>query len=80
MLEALLGIVAAVLGWWAKRKIKSLEDEKSEYKRAILDIDLAVANGDQDLLNNRLELVLRKLQDKPGRHSGRQGSHKAAGR
>ena len=80
MLEALLGIVAAVLGWWAKRKIKSLEDEKSEYKRAILDIDLAVANGDQDLLNNRLELVLRKLQDKPGRHSRRQGSDKAAGR
>jgi predicted nucleotidyltransferase len=80
MLEAILGIVAAVLGWWAKRKIKNLEDEKSEYKKAILDIDLAVANGDQDLLNNRLELVLRKLQDKPGRHSGRQGSHKAAGR
>ena len=80
MLEAFLGIVAAVLGWWAKRKIKNLEDEKSEYKKAILDIDLAVANGDQDLLNNRLELVLRKLQDKPGRHSGRQGSNKAAGR
>ena len=80
MLEAFLGIVAAVLGWWAKRKIKNLEDEKSEYKKAILDIDLAVANGDQDLLNNRLELVLRRLQDKPGRHSGRQGSHKAAGR
>ena len=72
MLEAFLGIVAALVGWWAKRKIKSLEDEKSEYKEAILDIDLAVSNGDQELLNSRLESALRKLrQPKGGGHPGR---------
>ena len=72
MLEAFLGIVAALVGWWAKRKIKNLEDEKSEYKEAILDIDLAVSNGDQELLNSRLESALRKLrQPKSSGHSGR---------
>ena len=48
------------------------QDEKSEYKEAILDIDLAVSNGDQELLNSRLESALRKLrQPKAGGHSGR---------
>ena len=72
MLEAFLGIVAALVGWWAKRKIKSLEDEKSEYKEAILDIDLAFSNAYEELLNSRLESALRKLrQPKSSGHSGR---------
>ena len=61
MLEAILAIVAAIIGVWAKKKINALEDEKREYKEALHEIDLAIATGNEDRVNRRLDSVLRRL-------------------
>jgi len=45
MLEVVLAILAALITWWAKRRIKRLEDDNAEYLDALSEIDLAVANG-----------------------------------
>jgi hypothetical protein len=39
VLEAILAIVAALIGVWSKKKINALEDEKREYKEALHEID-----------------------------------------
>ena len=61
MLEAILAIVAALIGVWSKKKIIALEDEKREYKEALHEIDLAIATGNEDRVNRRLDSVLRRL-------------------
>ena len=61
MLEAILAIVAAIIGVWSKKKINALEDEKREYKEALHEIDLAIATGNEDRVNRRLDSVLRRL-------------------
>ena len=61
MLEAILAIVAALIGVWSKKKINALEDEKREYKEALHEIDLAIATGNEDRVNRRLDSVLRRL-------------------
>ena len=71
MLEATLAIVAALIVWWAKRKIKRLENEKAEYEDALCEIDLAISTGNQDRVNHRLESVLRRLPKPKGRGDSR---------
>ena len=61
MLSAILGAIAALITWFAKSKIKKLSDEKAEYKDALCEIDLAIATGDEDRVNRRLDDVLRRL-------------------
>ena len=61
MLEAILAIVAALIGVWSKKKINALEDEKREYKEALHEIDLAIATGNEARVNRRLDSVLRRL-------------------
>jgi hypothetical protein len=71
MLESALAIIAALIGVWAKRKIKKLDDQRAEYKDALSEIDLAISVGDQDRVNHRLESVLRRLPKPKGdRHTG----------
>ena len=81
MLEVVLAIVAALITWYAKRRIKRLEDENAEYLDALSEIDLAIATGNQDRVNARLESTLRRLRHeaKVASYSGKQGSDKAAG-
>ena len=81
MLEVVLAIVAALVTWYAKRRIKRLEDDNAEYLDALSEIDLAVATGNQDRVNARLESVLRRLRHdaKVASDCRRQGSDKAAG-
>ena len=81
MLEVVLAIVAALVTWYAKRRIKRLEDENAEYLDALSEIDLAVATGNQDRVNHRLESVLRRLRHdaKGAGDSGRPGSDTPAG-
>ena len=80
MLEVVLAVAAALITWWAKRRIKRLEDENAEYLDALSEIDLAVATGNQDRVNARLESTLRRLRDKArDSHSRRQGSDTPAG-
>jgi hypothetical protein len=69
MLEAALGIVAALIGWWARRRIKKLEDDNSEYKELANDIDTAIANENKELLNTTLDGMLDKLRVENSRHS-----------
>ena len=61
MLSAILGAIVALITWFAKSKIKKLSDEKSEYLDALSEIDLAIATGDNDRVNRRLDDVLRRL-------------------
>ena len=61
MLAAVLGAIAALVSWFAKKKIKRLEDDKAEYKDALCEIDLAISIGDEDRVNRRLDDVLRRL-------------------
>jgi len=80
MLEAFLAVGAALITWWLKRRIKRLEDENAEYLDALSEIDLAVATGNQDRVNARLESTLRRLRDEArDSHSRRQGSDTPAG-
>jgi len=81
MLEVVLAIVAALITWYAKRRIKRLEDDNAEYLDALSEIDLAVATGNQDRVNARLESTLRRLRHeaKVASDCRRQGSDKAAG-
>ena len=81
MLEVVLAIVAALITWYAKRRIKRLEDENAEYLDALSEIDLAIATGNQDRVNARLESVLRRLRHdaKVASDSRRQGSDTPAG-
>ena len=76
MLEAALGIVAALIGWWAKRRIEKLEDENNEYKELANDIDTAIANEDKELLNTTLDGMLDKLRVENSRHTSQQDSRK----
>jgi hypothetical protein len=76
MLEAALGIVAALVGWWARRRIKKLEDDNSEYKELANDIDTAIANEDKELLNAALDSVLDKLRLENSRNTSQQDSRK----
>lgn len=62
MLEAVIVIAATLITWWLKRRIKRLEDENAEYLDALSEIDLAVATGNQDRVNARLESTLRRLR------------------
>ena len=64
MLEAALGMVAALIGWWARRRIKKLEDENNEYKELAWDIDAAISEDDEEMLNSALDGVLDKLRVK----------------
>ena len=61
MLSAVLGAIAALVTWFAKKKIKRLEDDKAEYKDALCEIDLAISIGDEERVNRRLDDVLRRL-------------------
>ena len=81
MLEAVLAIVAALITWYAKRRIKRLEDDNAEYLDALSEIDLAVAAGNQERVNARLESTLRRLRDdaKSASDSGRQDGGTSAG-
>jgi len=81
MLEVVLAIVAALITWYAKRRIKRLEDENAEYLDALSEIDLAVATGNHDRVNSRLESVLRRLRHeaKTAGDTGRQDSKTPAG-
>lgn len=76
MFEAALGIVAALIGWWARRRIKKLEDENNEYKELANDIDTAIANENKELLNTTLDGVLDKLRLENSRHTSQQDSRK----
>jgi len=62
MIEAALGMVAALIGWWARRRIKKLEDENNEYKELAWDIDAAISEDDEEMLNSALDGVLDKLR------------------
>lgn len=62
MLEAALGMVAALIGWWARRRIKKLEDENNEYKELAWDIDAAISEDNEEMLNAALDGVLDKLR------------------
>ena len=77
MLEVVLAIVAALITWYAKRRIKRLEDENAVYLDALSEIDLAIATGNQERVNHRLESVLRRLRHnaKGAGDTGRQGSN-----
>ena len=81
MLEVVLAVVAALITWYAKRRIKRLEDDNAEYLDALSEIDLAVATGNQDAGTARLESTLRRLRDdaKTASYSGKQGSDTPAG-
>jgi hypothetical protein len=81
MLEAVLAIVAALVTWYAKRRIKRLEDDNADYLDALSEIDLAVATGNQDRVNARLESVLRRLRHdaKGASDTGRQAGGTSAG-
>ena len=81
MLEVVLAVVAALITWYAKRRIKRLEDDNAEYLDALSEIDLAVATGNQDAVNARLESTLRRLRHaaKVASDSGKQGSDTPAG-
>ena len=80
MLEAILAIVAALVSWYARKRIKRLEDEKANYLEALCEIDLAVATGNQNKVNARLDSVLRRLQHaESAGNSGRQESDTPAG-
>ena len=70
MLCVILGAIAALITWFAKKKIKRLEDEKADYKDALCEIDLAISVGDEDRVNRRLDDVLHRLpKPKDSRHS-----------
>ena len=62
MIEAALGMLAALIGWWARRRIKKLEDENNEYKELAWDIDAAISEDDEEMLNSALDGVLDKLR------------------
>lgn len=81
MLAAVLAILAALITWYAKRRIKRLEDENADYLDALSEIDLAIATGNQERVNHSLESVLRRLRHnaKGAGDSGRQGSDTPAG-
>ena len=81
MLEAVLAIVAALVTWYAKKRINRLEDENAEYLDALSEIDLAVARGRQDIVNARLESTLRRLRHdaKSAGDTGRQDGGTSAG-
>jgi hypothetical protein len=80
MLEVVLAVVAALVTWYAKRRIKRLEDDNAEYLDALSEIDLAVATGNQERVNARLESTLRRLRHdaKVASDSGRQASGTSA--
>ena len=80
MLEAVLAIVAALVTWYAKRRIKRLEDENADYLEALCEIDLAVDTGNQDRVNRSLDTALRRLQHAKGAgDTGRQASGTSVG-
>jgi|TARA_R110002096_G_scaffold71646_3_gene170968 hypothetical protein len=81
MLEVVLAVVAALVTWYAKRRIKRLEDDNAEYLDALSEIDLAVATGNQERINARLESTLRRLRHdaKSAGDTGRQASGTSAG-
>ena len=58
-----------------------LEDENAVYLDALSEIDLAIATGNQERVNHRLESVLRRLRHnaKGAGDTGRQGSDTPAG-
>jgi len=66
MLSAILGAIVALITWFAKSKIKRLSDEKAEYLDALSEIDLAIATGNQDRVNRKLDDVLRRLPSSKG--------------
>jgi|13_taG_2_1085334.scaffolds.fasta_scaffold142227_2 hypothetical protein len=72
MFEAILAIAAALITFWLKRKIKRLENEKAEYQEALAEIDLAIATGNHDRVNHRLDDVLRRLSN-PSNNSNPRG-------
>ena len=76
MFEAALGIVAALIGWWARRRIKKLEDDNNEYKELANDIDTAIANENKELLNTTLDGMLDKLRVENSRNSSQQDRRK----
>ena len=76
MFEAALGIVAALIGWWARRRIKKLEDENNEYKDLANDIDTAIANENKELLNTTLDGMLDKLRVESSRNTSKQERRK----
>ena len=76
MLEGALGIVAALIGWWARRRIKKLEDDNSEYKELANDIDTAISNEDKEMLNAALDGVLDKLRLENSRNTSKQDRRK----
>ena len=76
MFEAALGMVAALIGWWARRRIKKLEDENNEYKELANDIDTAIGNEDKEMLNAALDGVLDKLRVENSRNTSQQDSRK----
>lgn len=76
MFEAALGIVAALIGWWARRRIKKLEDDNNEYKELAWDIDAAINEDNEDMLNSALDGVLDKLRVESSRHTSQQDSRK----
>ncbi len=76
MLEAALGMVAALIGWWARRRIKKLEDDNNEYKELAWDIDAAISEDNEEMLNAALDGVLDKLRVESSRHSSQQDSRK----
>jgi hypothetical protein len=79
MFEAILAIAAALITFWLKRKIKRLEDEKAEYQEALAEIDLAIATGNQDRVNHRLDDVLRRLSDPKNNSNSRGQTNDADG-
>jgi len=76
MLEAALGMVAALIGWWARRRIKKLEDENNEYKELAWDIDAAISEDNEEMLNSALDGVLDKLRVESSRHTSQQERRK----
>jgi|TARA_R100001530_G_C4312965_1_gene153561 hypothetical protein len=74
MLGALATVVAAVLVFWLKRKVKAAADKAAALQEKLNKINKAIIDGDEDSVNSRIELLTNRLQDKDCRDPRRQGT------
>ncbi len=79
MTSAVLSIVAALIVYWLKRKLKQAEDAREQLKNKLHEIDAAIADGDEVGVNALLDSALRLPSDAGRRDSGGQDSRPARG-
>ena len=73
MLEAIITVVAAVIIYWLKQRVKAEADRAAQLQTKLNKINTAIIKGDETSVNSRIELLTNRLQDIDGSNTIRQG-------